>query len=41
LMSAVPVGPVQNIDGDRTQAALMNVSYIGEMAPTESTHTLH
>ena len=41
LMSAVPVGPVQNIDGDRTQAALMNVSYIGEMTPTESTHTLH
>lgn len=41
LMSAVPVGPVQNIDGDRTQAALMNVSYISEMTPTESTHTLH
>ena len=23
VMSAVPVGPVLNIDGDRTQAALM------------------
>ena len=25
MLSAVPVGPVLNIDGDRTQAALMNV----------------
>lgn len=33
LMSAVPVGPVQNIDGDRTQAALMNVTYIGDQIP--------
>lgn len=41
LMSAVPVGPVQNIDGDRTQAALMNVTYIGEQTPPQGLRNLH
>tara|TARA_R110002049_G_scaffold140930_7_gene302356 strand:- start:7393 stop:8214 length:822 start_codon:yes stop_codon:yes gene_type:complete len=40
LMSAVPVGPVQNIDGDKTQAALMNVSYIGETLANNETSLL-
>lgn len=41
LMSAVPVGPVQNIDGDRTQAALMNVTYVQDHAPREGLAKLH
>jgi|GEM_PF-147223 len=41
LMSAVPVGPVQKIDGDRTQAALMNVTYIGDHAPVVLPRSMH